>query len=524
MRAPDLTKTILLIALFSLAATMVTRAQTFQELANFYGSNGSTPMGALVQGPDGNFYGTTLYGGANTVCLPRTATGQPAGCGTIFQATTDRVITTIYNFCSQSDCADGDYPWAGLTLGLDGNFYGTTSYGGGGDGIGTVFQLTLGQGLATIANISNDNTVSPGLVLGSDGNIYGASNYGGAFQLTSAGALTTIFSFPQGSVPTGSLAQGTDGNFYGTTSSSVFQLSPEPPGGCPAGSNPGNGWCETVLHNFCSSPNCADGYNAEGGVVEGPGGNFYGTTSAGGASQSCNKDLHQEGCGTVFQITPSGALTTLYNFCSLPKCADGAAPNAGLALGSDGNFYGTTTLGGTGIHARCDKLRCGTLFQLTPSGSLTTLHSFCSWFNCLDGEAPYAALIEVSGTFYGTTSSSQSGAGVIFTWSADVDLAPKFSPASLTFPTEVVGHSSGAKKVSITNESSGTLDFTSLTVTGPFAISASSCGATLNPGKTCKVSIVFTPTEGGTATGTLSVADNAPNSPQTASLTGTGKP
>jgi hypothetical protein len=73
-----------------------------------------------------------------------------------------------------------------------------------------------------MANISNDNTISPGLAEGADGNIYGASNYGGAFQLTPTGALTTIYSFPEGFVPTGSLVQGTDGNFYGTTTSMVY--------------------------------------------------------------------------------------------------------------------------------------------------------------------------------------------------------------------------------------------------------------------------------------------------------------
>jgi uncharacterized repeat protein (TIGR03803 family) len=155
----------------------------------------------------------------------------------------------------------GRFLWVGLTTGSDGNFYGTTSFGGPGTE-GTVFQFMLGQGLTTVAGIANDATVSPGLVLGSDGNIYGGSNFGGAFQLTPSGVLTTIFSFPPLSGPTGSLVEGTDGNFYGTTLGSVFQLSPEPPDGCPAGTNPGNGWCQTVLYSFCASPNCADGYNA----------------------------------------------------------------------------------------------------------------------------------------------------------------------------------------------------------------------------------------------------------------------
>ena len=272
MRLPS---PVIALSLAALFAARVASAQTFQVPLTFHGTDGSTPVGTLVQGTDGNLYGTTLYGGANSVCLPRTQPPTPAGCGTIFQATPEGALSPLDSFCSLADCTDGDFPWAGLALGSNGNLYGTTSYGGGGDGIGTVFQLVAGQGLVSMANISNDNTISPGLAEGADGNIYGASNYGGAFQLTPTGALTTIYSFPEGFVPTGSLVQGTDGNFYGTTTSmvygatgsSVFQLSPEPPNGCPSGSNPGNGWCETVLHSFCSLPACADGLSPEGGLV-----------------------------------------------------------------------------------------------------------------------------------------------------------------------------------------------------------------------------------------------------------------
>jgi uncharacterized repeat protein (TIGR03803 family) len=528
MRGASLSKITFLIALFYFAGTMVAQAQTFQVLANFHGSDGSTPTGRLVQGPDGNFYGTTLNGGASNFCPPPIGPDQAAGCGIIFQATPGGGLTTLYNFCSLAVCTDGSHPWAGMVLGSDGNFYGTTSAGGGGYGIGTVFQLLPGQGPVIVANISNDATVSPGLVEGSDGNIYGASNFNGAFQLTPSGALTTIYGFQDGSSPTGSMVQGTDGNFYGTTantiSSSVFRLSPEPGAGCPSGSNTGNGWCETVLHSFCSSPNCADGQNPEGGVAEGSDGNFYGTTSGGGANNFCRKATGVPGCGTVFRITPNGVLTTLYNFCSLPRCSDGAVPFGGLVLGSDGNFYGTTTNGGKGAHGDCSNLHCGTLFQLTPGGSLTTLHSFCSWVDCSDGGAPYASLIEAGGTFYGTTSMGFTGAGAIFSWSADVAVAPTISPTFLTFPNVVLGHTSVARRVSITNaDPVGTLDFTSLTVTGPFAISDEGCRA-LKTGKTCNVSIVFTPTAVGTATGTLSMGDNAPNSPQTVTLTGTGRP
>jgi uncharacterized repeat protein (TIGR03803 family) len=122
-------------------------------------------------------------------------------------------------------------------------------------------------------------------------------------------------------------------------------------------------------------------------LVQASDGNFYGTTEAGGTSKNCNG-----GCGTVFKITPSGTLTTLYSFCSLANCADGWNPWAGVIQATDGNFYGTTELGG----ANCAPLGCGTIFRMTPGGSLTTLYSFCSQANCADGAVPYAGLIQAS--------------------------------------------------------------------------------------------------------------------------------
>ena len=122
-------------------------------------------------------------------------------------------------------------------------------------------------------------------------------------------------------------------------------------------------------------------------LVQGTDGNFYGTTNAGGANSR----------GTVFKITPGGTLTTLYSFCSQTNCPDGDRPYAGLIQASDGNFYGTTRLGGASIY--------GTIFKITPGGTLTTLYNFCSQSFCDDGMAPEAGLIQASdGNFYGTTS------------------------------------------------------------------------------------------------------------------------
>jgi uncharacterized repeat protein (TIGR03803 family) len=124
-----------------------------------------------------------------------------------------------------------------------------------------------------------------------------------------------------------------------------------------------------------------------GALVQGTDGNLYGATVAGGV----------HGSGAVFRTTPGGTLTTLYSFCTLTNCADGEYPEAGLIQASDGNFYGTTFRGGANSLA-------GTVFKLTPGGTLTTLYSFCSLTNCADGEGPMAGLIQASdGNFYGTT-------------------------------------------------------------------------------------------------------------------------
>jgi uncharacterized repeat protein (TIGR03803 family) len=127
-------------------------------------------------------------------------------------------------------------------------------------------------------------------------------------------------------------------------------------------------------------------------------GNFYGTASYGGANATG---------GTVFKITPEGTLTTLYSFCSLTNCADGANPVAALVQGADGNFYGTTENGGAhGCNSHEGTSGCGTIFRITSSGTFTTLHKFCQKTDCSDGALPEAGLVQATnGNFYGTTAS-----------------------------------------------------------------------------------------------------------------------
>jgi uncharacterized repeat protein (TIGR03803 family) len=191
--------------------------------------------------------------------------------------------------------------------------------------------------------------------------------------------------------PTGggasALILGTDGNLYGTTYDGGSYPTSEPDGAGTVFKMTPSGTL-TTLYYFCSLANCVDGSFPQQGVVEGTDGNFYGTTSEGGAVAG--------DYGTVFKMTPAGALLTLYSFCSkgsYPNCTDGWNP-AGLVQGKDGNFYGVTSQGGSANN--------GTAFKITPSGTLTTLHTF--GVGNEDDSYPLGALVQgTDGNFYGIT-------------------------------------------------------------------------------------------------------------------------
>ena len=307
-------------------------------------------------------------------------------CHTISAAA--QSIQPIYSFTNNAN------PIAGLTLGPDGNLYGTT-YEGGNTYQGTVFRITTNGALTTLVTFGNDNGAYPeaALALGPDGNFYGTTTYGGAnfmagtvFRMTTDGALTTLATFAggNGEYPIGPLVLSADGNFYGTTVhggtgdyGTVFRITT-------------NG-TQTVLASFGNT----NGAYIVAGLTSGPDGNFYGTAANGGS----NND------GTVFRVTTNGEVTALASL----NYTIGAHPYAGLTLGPDGNFYSATVYGGlpTGDFPS----GYGTIFRITTNGTLTTLAEFAN----TNGETPFATLtLGPDGNLYGTTSQGIGSGGTVF--------------------------------------------------------------------------------------------------------------
>jgi uncharacterized repeat protein (TIGR03803 family) len=355
------------VSVFCAATAIASPAQIFTSLVSFDGADGSTPYASLVQGTDGNFYGTTYFGGNfNGVCYG-------SGCGTVFKMTPNGTLTTLHSFTDASD--DGGNPHGALVQANDGYLYGTTNHS-------TFFKITSGGTFTYLSGGSSDTW--NGVVLGGDGNFYGTSasgstcDSGRVFKLyyQDGWQLASLHSFDgaDGACPYAALVLARDGNFYGTTiyGGTNNNCSDGFGTGCGTVFRISAGGAFTNLHNFDGT----DGAFPYAGLVQAADGNFYGTTSA-GANNNC-----YEGCGTVFKITPGGVLTTLYSFTA---AGDGGNPHGGLVQGTDGNFYGTTL---------------GTVFEMTPGATLTTLHAFGG----ADGTQPWASLVQArDGIFYGTT-------------------------------------------------------------------------------------------------------------------------
>src|SRR5580698_5485802 len=418
-----------------MAASVVCSAQTYTTLFSFNKTNGWEPIGIPAQGIDGNFYGMTLFGGTGqgsedgTVFKITSAGKQTvlhnfcsvANCadgydpfwgltlatdgnyygttsdggannvgGNVFKITSAGKLTVLYSFCGSSDgdCSDGSTPDGGVIQGIDGNFYGTTRFGGGG-------PLCISNGFC-----------------------------GNVFKVTRTGTETSLYNFcsrtncADGVQPAAPLVQGTDGNFYGTTGGgpgnenpTIFKLTP-------AGKL-------TTLYTFGGTG--VQQASSISGLIQATDGNFYGTTGRGGAN----------GSGVAFKITPGGTFTTLYNFCSVFGCLDGADPFGGFIQGSDGNLYSTTAEGGLNANGT----NGGTIFKMTLSGVITTLYTFCSESNCADGDYPTAPPVQgTDGNFYGFALGGIGNEplyGVVYKLSTGLAPFIKFLPAGGKVGSEV---------------------------------------------------------------------------------------
>jgi uncharacterized repeat protein (TIGR03803 family) len=415
IQPPKNIKVTFMLLAFCAVTAIALPAQTFTTLVAFHESNGGQPTASLVQGSDGNFYGTTSTGGLHSG-------------GTVFQMTPAGKLTVLYNFCSRTDCNDGAGPGQ-LLLASDGNAYGFTPTGGANChdlvsiGCGTIFKLTPKKNLVTLYSFCAQTNCTDGwnpdsLVQSTDGNFYGTTFHGGpngageAFKITPQGAFTVLYGFcsqggsncTDGGLPE-NLMPAANGNFYGATYQGgtnnsdcgiVFQMTPD--------------GTLTTLHSFDAN----DGCYLHSGLIQGSDGNLYGTTQEGGAPHSR---------GTVYQLTISGTLTRMHSFCTETGCSDGDFPAAALVQGSDGNLYGTTRGSVAG-----SQTNDGTIFKITTGGDLTTLHHFAY----TDGAWPIAALIQAAnGDFYGTTifgglAKCSSSCGTVF--SLSVGLGPLVKP------------------------------------------------------------------------------------------------
>jgi uncharacterized repeat protein (TIGR03803 family) len=379
---------ILGLCLLTVATAIPASAQTYTELLSFNGNSAAGPKTPMTQGFDGSLYGTTYYGGTGT-CFD----GEGIGCGVLFKITRNGEFKVVYNFQENGII----YPENALTLGGDGNFYGTSPAND------AIFKITPAGSLTILLGFSGLDGDSPrgGLTQGTDGNFYGTTYQGGAtsnfcpygcgtvFKMTPAGVLTSLYSFcpqnycPDGEYPEGTLAEGLDGNFYGTTvggglykEGTVFRISP-------------SGEFK-LLYAFESS-------RPGGGLILANDGNFYGTVYD---------------YSYLFEITPQGAYTALPGF---------SGSGASLPVqGSDGKLYWPAQYGGNDY---------GTISEMPPAGNPSTLYSFVGFPT--DGSYPEAGLVQATnGTFYGTTFTGGSstcnyyvpGCGTIF--SEDVGLGP----------------------------------------------------------------------------------------------------
>ncbi|MGA7384143.1 MAG: choice-of-anchor tandem repeat GloVer-containing protein [Methylocella sp.] len=416
-------------ALAVAAAGSASAAPTETVLHSFTGGvgDGIFPFAGLIADSAGNLYGTTNQGGGSEC--------NGLGCGVVFKLSPGGSETVLHSFCSLPGCRGGANPVSGLIADRAGDLYGTTP-GGGAANDGVVFKLSPG-GTETVLysfcgkpGCSDGAGPGAGLIADRHGNLYGTTGGGGGSGCGGVGCgvvfklsppilpatkwtetVLHTFAGSDGAGPGGLIADS-KGNLYGTTSYGgasdggvVFKLAP-------------NG-TETVLYSFCSLPSCSDGALPLGGLIADRAGNLYGTTYEGGGSECSYPGPGF--CGVVFKLSPGGTETVLHSFAGGD---DGELPEAGLIADASGNLYGTTMGGGA---TGCPPPGCGVVFKLSPGGTETVLHAFCSLPGCGDGAYPTAGLIaDSAGNLYGTASGDDPSrmGGVVFKLAGTGFVAP----------------------------------------------------------------------------------------------------
>lgn len=354
---------------------------TFSTVHDMVSStDGGIQLGGVIVGSDGNLYGTNGYYGTN-------------GHGNVYQCSTSGTFKIIHSF----DGTDGDLPWGSLAQASNGDLYGTT-YDGGANGFGTLFQVTTAGAFTSLHSFGNTDGWYPkaNVIVGFDGQVYGTTtagdtNAGTVFKSTTAGTFTQLhaFTFADAAQAASALVQGPDGSFYGTSVwggvcgyGSVYKIALD--------------GTVTILHSF----NQADGAEPYDALVFGNDGCLYGTTSTSGPSTST-----VDSWGTAFKITTTGTFTLLHSF-GFTSSTDAKEVYTALTLGTDGNFYGVSPDGG----ANGD----GTVFKMTPTGTVTVLHS-CTTATT-DVEYLNSPLVQASdGNFYGLAAyGGANGVGGLF--------------------------------------------------------------------------------------------------------------
>ncbi len=361
-------------AILLMVTATQTQAQTLDVLHTFTGgADGGDPMAGLTQDSAGNLYGTTYFGGTGGNC----GEGE---CGVVFRVThhgSGWVETPIYTF---KGVPDGAYPMARVIFGPDGALYGTTFAGGTdsscGLGCGTVFKLQPPPAFCASISCPWRETVLHSFALENDGND-----------------------------PQAEVVFDQAGNLYGTTQwggtgacqcGTVFKLT----------HNADGSWSETILYSFQGGTN--DGQEPLAGLVFDQAGNLYGTTEFGGGT-GCELN---RGCGTVFELTPSGSGWTETVLHIFTDGADGAYPNSGVIFDSQGNLYGAAAAGGQGIDTGN-----GTVFELTPVQGGGWNFSVQYTFNYYNNEAngPGPLTMDAAGNIYGSSDGGGAyGAGTAY--------------------------------------------------------------------------------------------------------------